>query len=92
MKNYENIVTFMDNYAKSLIEDAKKHNESSVLLSYEFGMKDALNNAFDTVTIQYNEDAGLIDDAMLYIANNLEKNGLSVDFDSIEDLNIAVRL
>lgn len=92
MKNYENIVTFMDNYAKSLIEDAKKHNESSVLLSYEFGMKDALNNAFDTVTIQYSEDAGLIDDAMLYVANNLEKNGLSVDFDSIEDLNIAVRL
>ena len=44
------------------------------------------------MTIQYSEDAGLIDDAMLYVANNLEKNGLSVDFDSIEDLNIAVRL
>ena len=92
MKNYENIVAFMDNYAKSLIEDAKKHNESSVLLSYEFGMKDALNGAFNTITIQYSEDAGLIDDAMLYIANNLESDGLSVDFDSIEDLNIAVRL
>ena len=92
MKNYENIVAFMDNYAKSLIEDAKKHNESSVLLSYEFGMKDALNDAFNTITIQYSEEAGLIDDAMLYIANNLESDGLSVDFDSIEDLNIAIRL
>ena len=45
MKNYENIVAFMNEYATMLIESAKKHNESSVLLSYEFGMKDALNNA-----------------------------------------------
>lgn len=92
MKNYENIITFMNNYAEALVESAKANNESGILLSYEFGMKDALNNAFGVDTINLSEKQGLIDDAMLYIGNNLEAKGLFVDFDDVSDLNLAIRL
>lgn len=92
MENYKNIITFMNNYAETLIESAKKNNESGVLLSYEFGIKDALSNAFGTDAINFSEASGLIDDAFLYIGNNLEANGLFVDFDDVSDLNLSVRL
>ena len=92
MKNYENIIAFMNNYAEALVESAKANNESGILLSYEFGMKDALNNVFGVDTINLSEEQGLIDDAMLYIGNNLEAKGLFVDFDDVSDLNLSIRL